>query len=171
MPEKTLRPSSGRHDAVKKDKAAKTAKTPPAAKQSGSKGASSKNEYDPADLDTWFLVLVDTWWKDQHGFKLFEVSGEPEDDGSIIAREWRCAAELEPPGGFKFGHQKFKQGSKKLKRKARLLREPKQAYVEVSVRRMTHGKGGSFVEIEFEQERVSEAYTRLALRSVLGKMS
>lgn len=29
---------------------------------------------------------VDTWWKDQHGFKLFEVSGEPEDDGSIIAR-------------------------------------------------------------------------------------
>ena len=30
----------------------------PTAKPNEGKGASSKNDYDPADLDTWFLVLV-----------------------------------------------------------------------------------------------------------------
>eukprot|EP00960_Hanusia_phi_P019158 564944-Hanusia_phi.AAC.2 len=101
------------------------------------KHSSIKSEPD-SKHQSWFAVLVDDEWREQKGFMLWEVTTDVAEDGTVCpfleldvvdhgdqvkAREWYCAAELEPKGleeeeeeeetshceagGFEFGHQRF----------------------------------------------------------------
>ncbi|EKX34195.1 hypothetical protein GUITHDRAFT_166270 [Guillardia theta CCMP2712] len=131
-----------------------------AAKRSPRKSDESKEE-------TWFAIVVDDEWRDQKGFMLWEVTADVAEDGTVKAREWYCAAELEPEGGFEFGHQRFLPKQSNFAQKRRLLGRSTQTFLRVDVRRKMvghpnkkHGKK-MFCEIDKEQLRVQEAYCLL----------
>ena len=67
-----------------------------------------------------FFVAVKDAWRDQRGFRLFEqMEGSAGAAGRrgarelrVVAREWYCSKELEPPGGFPPGRQRFAPATK-----------------------------------------------------------
>jgi hypothetical protein len=64
-----------------------------------------------------FFINVKNEWRNVRGFQLFEyLEDTREINGDVLfvpsCREWYCARELEPAGGFKKGHMGFLPKSK-----------------------------------------------------------
>eukprot|EP00961_Rhodomonas_salina_P084853 1139827-Rhodomonas_salina.1 len=101
-------------------------------------------------FESWFAILVDADWRDQRGFRLFEICSDARPHGECKTREWFSTAGM---GDCAPGNQKFvpkTMGTKKMQLKH-------ETWLPVSVSSGKH-RSASYKQIVSETDMVTEAY-------------